>query len=289
MKKSQTGKTIQYLIAVIIYGTIGFFLHYVNASSEFVVMCRGLIGSFFILIIMLIRKESPDLKAIKMNLFLLIGSGVALGLNWVFLFSGYKYSISVSSLCNYTAPIMIVLISALFLKARINRKQLICIVSSFVGIILISGVLENQGTSDNHAFVYGMLASFGFVMLVLFNRKLKNIKSLDRTIVQLFVSFLTVLPYVIINHSIPTSLDEKSIILILILGIVHTGIAYIFYFGAIDTLDITKVAVLGYIEPVLSVLTGVIFFKEGLGIYGVIGAILILLSAIVSETSKKPS
>ena len=46
------------------------------------------------------------------------------------------------------------------------------------------------------------------------------------------------------------------------LGVVHTGIAYIFYFGSIDTLPVSKVAILGYIEPVLSIVTGVVFFKE---------------------------
>ena len=93
--KNSADKTIEYLFAVILYGTIGYFLHYVNATSEFVVMCRGLIGSLFILLVMFIKKDLPDLKAIKNNLLYLVVSGIALGLNWVFLFSGYKYSISI--------------------------------------------------------------------------------------------------------------------------------------------------------------------------------------------------
>lgn len=287
MKKNNTDKTIKYLTAVILYGTIGYFLHYVNAASEFVVMCRGLIGSLFILLVMFIKKDLPDLKAIKNNLIYLIVSGVALGLNWVFLFSGYKYSISISSLCNYTAPIMVVVISALFLKEKINRKQMICVLCSFVGILLVSGAFETQESTDMHGFVYGMLAAIGFVVLVLCNRRLKGIKPLDKTVVQLFVSFLTVLPYVLINHSIPTSLDRESILIILMLGIVHTGIAYIFYFGSIDTLPVSKVAILGYIEPVLSIITGVVFFKETLTVFGGVGALMILISALVSEMSHK--
>lgn len=287
MKKNNTDKTIKYLTAVILYGTIGYFLHYVKAASEFVVMCRGLIGSLFILLVMFIKKDLPNLKAIKNNLIYLIVSGVALGLNWVFLFSGYKYSISISSLCNYTAPIMVVVISALFLKEKINRKQMICVLCSFAGILLVSGAFETQESTDMHGFIYGMLAAIGFVVLVLCNRRLKGIKPLDKTVVQLFVSFLTVLPYVLINHSIPTSLDRESILIILMLGIVHTGIAYIFYFGSIDTLPVSKVAILGYIEPVLSIITGVVFFKETLTVFGGVGALMILISALVSEMSHK--
>lgn len=282
-----TDKTLKYLFAVILYGTIGYFLHYVNAASEFVVMCRGLIGSLFILLVMFINKDLPDLKAIRNNLFYLAISGIALGLNWVFLFSGYKYSISISSLCNYTAPIMVVIISSIFLKEKITLKQIVCIVSSFIGILLISGIFDNNETNNMHGFIYGLLAAIGFVVLVLFNRKLKNIKPLDKTVVQLFFSFITVLPYVLINKSIPTSLDRDSILIIILLGILHTGVAYIFYFGSIDTLPVSKVAILGYIEPVLSIITGVVFFKEQLSVLGGIGALLILASALISETSRK--
>lgn len=254
--------TIKYLIAVIIYGTIGYFLHFVNASSEFVVLCRGLIGSCFIGLVMLMTKQMPDLNAIKNNLLMIVLSGIALGLNWVFLFAGYRYAVSVASLCNYTAPIFVVIINALFLHYKLNYKQIICIICSFVGIVFVSGILDSNYSIDLHAVIYGFLAAIGFVVLVLCNKRIKNIKPLDKTITQLFISALTVLPYVIIQNSFPSSLDIKSFIIVLMLGVVHTGIAYIFYFNSIDVLEVNKVAILGYIEPVLSVLTGALIFNE---------------------------
>ena len=36
---------LKYIIAVVLYGTIGMFLRYVSLPSEIVAMCRGLIGS----------------------------------------------------------------------------------------------------------------------------------------------------------------------------------------------------------------------------------------------------
>lgn len=276
-------KTFKYLIAVILYGTIGFFLHYVSAASEFVVMCRGLIGSIFILFIMFITKNLPDLKSIKDNLFMLILSGMSLGFNWIFLFAGYKYAVAITSLLNYLAPMIVVLISAMYLKEKLTKKQLICTLLSLIGIILVSGLFDGQISADIHCFIYGILAAIGFVAVVLCNKKIKNIKALDKTVVQLFFSFLTVLPYVLINHSIPTSLDINSILIIVMLGVVHTGIAYILYFNSIDTLPVSEVAILGYIEPVMSILTGALIFNEKLTIFGAIGALLILLSAMFSE------
>ena len=100
---------------------------------------------------------------------------------------------------------------------------------------------------------------------------------------QLFVSALTVLPYVIMNNSFPKTIDTTTLIIVIVLGIVHTGIAYIFYFNSIDVLNSDKIAILGYIEPVLAILTGALIFKEQLSIFGIVGAIMILSSALLNE------
>lgn len=278
--------SIKYLLAVTIYGTIGLFIHYVNASSEFIVFCRGAIGSLFIATVMLIKRQKIDFKAISSNLSLLAMSGVCLGLNWVFLFSGYKRALALTSLCNYTAPLFVVIISTLFLKEKINFKQIICIITSFVGVVLISGIFDSRGV-DLYCIVCGMLAAACFVGLVLLNRRFKNIKDLDKTIIQLAFSAITVLPYMVINSSIPTSLDTTSIIILILLGIVHTGIAYILYFSSIDTLPVEEVAVLGYIEPALSVIIGILILKETSSIFSIIGAIVIIVSAILIELFKE--
>jgi len=72
----------------------------------------------------------------------------------------------------------------------------------------------------------------------------------------------------------------------LILGIIHTGVAYIFYFGSINDVDTFSLAIFGYTEPVLSVITSFLLLNEPLSIYGIIGACLIIVSACLSEILK---
>lgn len=274
---------IRYLISVAIYGTIGLFLHYIDAKSEFVVLCRGIIGSAFILFVLMKRRQKIDYLAIKNNLILLVISGICLGLNWVFLFTGYSHTIALTSLCNYTAPIIIVIVSAIFLNEKPNSKQKLCIAGAFIGIIFVSGIFDAKGSVDSISIICGFLAALGFTGLVLCNRQLKQIPSLEKTIVQLLVSALTVLPYVIFNKSFPQTISIQAVILLLILGILHTGIAYILYFSSIDTIPVQSVAILGYVEPVLSIIIGALVFKEKLSVFGIIGAVLILTSAICNE------
>ena len=63
----KTYERLKYIIAVVLYGTIGMFLRYVSLPSEIVAMCRGLIGSVFIFIYMKITHQEIDREAIKRN------------------------------------------------------------------------------------------------------------------------------------------------------------------------------------------------------------------------------
>lgn len=274
--------SFKYFISVFLYGTMGYFLSLIDVSGEFTVLVRGGLGSLFVLLIMFLRKQKIDSEGIKKNILFLILSGVSLGLNEMFLFNGYKYAVSLTSLGNYTAPISVIVISALFLKEKISFKQALCIVSSFIGVLCLSGIFTENNV-DITGLIYGLLASIGFVALVFFNKKLDNINPFDKTFMQLAFSFLTVLPFALINKSIPTSFDLKTILVLTMLGTIHTGFAYILYFDAIKTLAPVYIATIGYVEPVMSVLTGALLLNEPMNIYSVIGAILIIGSACVCQ------
>ena len=276
---------LKYISAVIIYGTIGYILHFVNLPSEIVVLCRGVIGSLFIYLYLRVTKRNIDLVAIKNNLIYLIISGVALGLNWVFLFASYRVgTVAVGSLCNYMAPIILIALSPVLFKEKITFKKLFCVIGAFIGIIFVSGILETNSNVNGYGVLLGLLAAAAFVLIIIFNRKLKNISAYDKVVVQLAISALTVLPYAIINNIGNTIiLDIKSVVLVIMLGVIHTGVAYCFYFGSINDIPVQAVAILGYIEPVLSVLSSALLLNEPISFIGIIGAILILLSACFSE------
>ena len=72
---------VKYILAVVIYGTIGLFLRYVSLPSEIVALCRGIIGSGFILLYLRAKRQRLNVPAIRQNLFWLAASGICLGLN----------------------------------------------------------------------------------------------------------------------------------------------------------------------------------------------------------------
>ena len=276
---------MKYIIAVILYGTIGLFLRQVSVPSEIVVVCRGIIGSAFIFAFLTAQRKRLDRTAIQKKLIWLILSGVCLGLNWVFLFAAYLHTtVAIASLCNYMAPIIVVVIAPFVLHEPMNKRKVPCVIAAFIGIVLVSGFWEG-GTGDASGILMGLMAAVCFVIIVICNRKMQGINSYDKAITQLVISAITVLPYVLIkNWGTVLDWNIKSIVIIIVLGLVHTGLAYCLYFSGMATLPVQTVAILGYLEPVMSVLCSAIILREHMNISGWIGAVLILGAATVSET-----
>ncbi|MBQ6395610.1 MAG: EamA family transporter [Atopobiaceae bacterium] len=277
---------LQYIIAVVIYGTNGTLLRFVDLPSEVVVLARGAGGALFILAFMRLRGMALDGEAIKRNLKWLIASGVCLGLNWIFLFAAYVHTtVAIASLCNYTAPLMVLAVSPIIFKERLGAKRLACVIGAAVGVSLVSGVFGSGGAGfDAVGIGLGMTAAVCFALIVIFNKQLSDIGSYERTVIQLGTSALTVLPYVVfMNGGIPLPHDALSLVIVAVLAFVHTGIAYIFYFGGMGTLPVHEVALLGYIEPVVSVLCSAFLLHEPLGLLGALGAALVIASAAAGE------
>ncbi len=276
---------IKYIAAVVLYGTIGMFLRYVDLPSEIVAMCRGLIGSLFIFLYLKAKRKNFDRDAVKSNLKWLLIGGISLGLNWIFLFAAYTgTTVAIASLCNYTAPAVVILIAPLVLHERLDGRKIPCVIAAFAGIVLVSG-FWNSASGNVHGVIMGLLAAACFVIIVICNRKISGMPALEKSVIQLLVSAATVLPYVVIrNWGSVITLDIRSVLIVIMLGLVHTGVAYCLYFSGMATLPVQTVAILGYLEPVVSVLCSVIFLREPMGIAGWVGAALIIGAAVISET-----
>ncbi|MBP5254653.1 MAG: EamA family transporter [Lachnospiraceae bacterium] len=275
-----------FVTAVVLYGTIGMFLRFTDLPSEAVALYRGVIGSIFILLYRAARHEKPDFAAIKRNLPLLLFSGFMLGLNWIFLFAAYvKTTVAIASLCNYMAPIFVIALTPLVLKEKPDPRKLPCIAAALAGIVLVSGVFGGS-VGDPVGVVYGLAGAVCFTIIVFCNRVFRDLPALDRALMQLAMSAVTIFPYVLLKNGGQVPLpDPRSALIVLMLGVLQTGVAYCLYFRGMAVLPVQTVAILGYLEPVVSVLCSAVFLHEPLGLPGWIGAALVLTAALVSETA----
>jgi drug/metabolite transporter (DMT)-like permease len=92
------------------------------------------------------------------------------------------------------------------------------------------------------------------------------------------------IPYLLLTKGFTwEGMSPSVLVLLCVVGIVHTGIAYLLYFGSIDGLRAQSIAVFSYIDPVSAVLFSALLLKEPLSAQSLTGAAMIIGSALVSE------
>ena len=273
---------------MLIYGSIGIFRRYIPLSSAALAFARGLIGAAFLLCWMTLTGKSLKLRISKKKFLLLCLTGVALGANWLLLFESYNHtSVAVATLCYYMEPTILILLSPLLFKEKLTAKKLACAAVSLVGMVLVSGVLEN-GDTDLTGILFGLGAAVLYSVVVILNKKNPVENAYGKTAVQLLASTVMLAPYLLLTEQGSTiSLDTTAIVMLLIVGIAHTGIAYAMYFGSVQNLPSQTVAVFSYIDPVLAVVLAGTLLGETLSVSELIGAVLILGAALVSEIRRK--
>ncbi len=279
------------LLSMFIFGTIGIFRKYIPLPSSLLAMSRGFIGTLFLLVVIFIKKEKMCWKSIKSNLLLLVLSGAFIGFNWIFLFEAYRYTtVATATLCYYMAPIFVILVSPLFFKEKLTLKKSICVAVAITGMVFVSGILQSgfNATKEMKGVILGLMAALLYAGVVVMNKHIKSVSAFDKTIVQLGTSAVVLLPYTMLTENLAEiKFTPTLIIMLCIVGIVHTGIAYTLYFGVMDKLKAQTVALFSYVDPVVAILLSAVILHENIGVWGYIGAVLVLGATLVSELPEK--
>lgn len=285
VKKANLGAYVLYTTAMLIYSTIGIFRRFIPLSSAALAFARGLVGGVFLLLFMILTGKSLKLDIGKKKTLLLCLTGVALGANWLLLFEAYNYtSVAVATLCYYMEPTILILLSPLLFKEKLTRKKLVCTAVSLIGMAMVSGVFDSNGNTSLVGILLGLGAAALYAAVIILNKKNPVENAYGKTVVQLFVSAAVLFPYLLLSEdSLSINLDTTAIIMLLVVCIVHTGIAYAMHFGSVQKLPSQTMAVLSYIDPVLAVILAAVILREPMSVMEIVGAALILGAALISE------
>lgn len=280
------------LSAMLIFGTIAIFVRNIELTSKEIAVLRGVIGSIFLLGVMLFSKEKTSFSAIKKNLPILVLSGLGVGANWIFLFEAYKYTtVSIATLSYYCAPIFVTIMAPIILKEKISLIKFLCVCTAMIGMLCIVGTnKESIGEGYNHflGIIYGLTAAVGYASVILMNKFIKGLKGVETTVTQLVFASILLLPYVMVTSGFDFSkMTGISWGYMIFLGVVHTGFAYALYFSSLKELKGQTIAVLSYIDPITAVLISALFLGEQLTMFQIIGGVLILGSTFISEIQGK--
>ena len=277
---------IQFILSMIIFGTIGLVVRYIDLSSSERALVSSFIGCLFLLLIFFISKKKISWNLVKSNALFLILSGIALGGNWIFLYQSYDHTtLANATLGYYFAPVFVMILSPFVLREQLSIKKIVCIGVAIIGMLMIVGEGVSASRSDDIIGIsFGLIAAAFYAALLLLNKFIKDMGKLELTIIQLGTTTLILMPYVFLTEGFGIfEVSSSSIPFMLILGIINTGIGFWLFFSGMEKLKGQSIAMLSYVDPFVAILISAIILQEQMTIVQMLGGILLLGTTFVSE------
>lgn len=289
MKRENTSRWM-IILSMAIFGTIALFVRNIGVASAELALYRAVMAAAVIGLFLLINGQKIPFAKIKKELIVLLISGVAMGFNWILLFEAYKYTtVSVATLSYYFAPVIVTVACPLIFREKLTIKQILCFVMSTMGIVLITGIgkISSTGT-DFLGILFGLSAAVLYATVVLLNKFIKNVEGIHRTFLQFLAAVVVLIPYVAMTGGMTLEvLDTTGWVCLLVVGLIHTGLAYCMYFSSLKDLSGQETAILSYVDPLVAVILSVVVLNEPLGLLQALGGALILGFTLWNELPEK--
>ena len=269
MKDKTALLKIRFVLLMALFGLLGPLVRAIGLPSPVTACLRAWVSAAALIAFCLVSRRPIDREELKRTLLPMAVCGALIALDWIGLFAAYHYTtVATATVCYYVEPILILLASPLLLGERFTARHLICALTAFVGMVFVSGVAENGfAAADIRGPLFALLGATGYACVVLINKRIPSGDSILRTTVQLSVAALV----------------TSGAALLLLLGVGLTAIPYIIYFSLIVRIPARSVAIFSYADPVMAVLLSMFLLGEKMTLFGLVGTVLIIGAAMISE------
>lgn len=275
--------------SMVIFGTLGIFTRNIAVSSGELALYRAILAAGLILVYLAAGRKPIPFKKIRRELPLLLLSGMAMGVNWVLLFSAYRFTtISMATLSYYFAPVIVILACPILFRERMTAKEILCFVMSTAGLVLIIGAGGAGNGTDLIGVLFGLGAAAFYAAVILMNKFIRQVTGIHRTLIQFAGAILILLPYVGLTGGFHLEvLDGTGWVCLLVVGLVHTGVTYCMYFSALKDLSGQETAILSYMDPLVATLISVLVLGEPMALTQALGGAMILGFTLWNELPSK--
>lgn len=274
----QARGTAEMAAAMTLAGTIGWFVVVSGRPVLDVVFWRCLFGAATLLAVCAAMGVLRG-RLTRRVLALSVVGGVAIVLNWLLLFAAYaRASISIATAVYNTQPFILVCFGALFLGERLTLAKIAWLGLAFGGLLLIVQIGPDM-ESHGHAYLVGVAMAFAaavcWAIAALVTKRLAGTPPHLIALVQVCVGVLMLAPFTDFGHP-PAQLSTWG--LLVVVGVVHTGLVYVLMYDAIHRLPTHLQGALSFLYPVVAIAVDVVAFGRRFEPEQMLGAGAILLA-----------
>lgn len=268
INKAKNTAMLMMAVCAVLWSIGGIFIKLISWSPLLIAGGRSLLAAAVVGGYMAVKKV--PIKVCKYS----VGAGVSLALCLLLFVAANKMTTAANAIVlQYTAPIFILLVSALFFKQRLHRREILAVLGTMGGIVLFFFDQLSPGSVVGNILAI-LAGAFLGTMFTLVGQgggddsiRLSGI---------FFAHVLTALMGIPAGLPGTASCTGAEILYIIILGVVQLGIPYVLYALASRDCPPLACSLIGMLEPLLSPVWVLIFDGETPGMFALMGAVVII-------------
>lgn len=282
------------LIAGIMWGTMGIFvrsfseLHFTTIE---IVAVRSIMTALLMVVVLAVYNRR-DLKVKLKDLWCFAGTGICsvVFFNYCYFKAITLTSLSVAAVLLYTAPAIVMVLSAILFREKITAVKMISLIATFVGCIFVTGLIGNAGKLTTQGILVGLGAGLGYALYSIFSRFAlqRGYSSLTITFYTFLFACIGVLPLANVEMIVKACVSDVGMLgFYIVFAMVSTVIPYILYTVGLSAMENSKASIIASVEPVAATIFGVVLFKENMTLNNLVGIILVLGAIIICNINWK--
>ncbi|WP_227763651.1 DMT family transporter [Zhaonella formicivorans] len=250
-------------------------------TAYHVLFLRALIACAFLYVFMRYKRIPYKLEQEQFRLVIFIGSigytGALLSL-----YIAYNYiGVGVSTALHYLYPVIVMLFSLFLFRQRLRAGKWSTLVMSLVGVYLMTAVeeikLERFGV---------FIASLSAVLFAIYvagvaHPKMKAVNSYALTFNVLSVSSLISFALIVITGQWPPPVTPEGLFYVTLIAFFCTSLAVLLFIKGIKIIGPSSASILSTLEPIVSLVAGVMLFHEALSWQVAAGSALVIAAVIM--------
>lgn len=282
------------LSAGILWGMMGMYVRRLDEqhfTTIDIVTVRSVMTALFMEVVLLCYKRSL-LKVKIRDLWCFAGTGICsiVFFNYCYFKAITLTSLSVAAVLLYTAPAIVMVLSAFLFKEKITMAKMVSLLATFIGCVCVTGLVGDVETLTVQGILTGLGAGLGYALYSIFGRLAiqRGYHSLTITFYTfLFASFAT-LPLADTDKIVATCVRDGSMLgFYIVFALVSTVIPYVLYTLGLTAMENSKAAIVASVEPVAATVFGIVLFEEKMTVNNLAGIVLVLGAIIICNINWK--
>ena len=276
------------MIAGILWGCMGIFVRKLNAEGLFsmeIVALRATVTCIAMGVFLLIYDRHLFRIHLK-DLWCFLGTGIMsiVFFNYCYFKAMTVASLSVAAVLLYTAPAIVMVLSYFLFQEAFTKQKVLALLLTFIGCILVTGVITNPGTVTGAGILAGLGAGFGYALYSIFSRY-----ALQKGYSSWTINFYTYLTcsvgcaflcnWKLIGQAV--TLGASAAAWMIAMAFFTCFLAFILYTKGLEQVESSQASILASVEPIVATILGAICFQEYITVSGIIGIALFLVGLFV--------